>query len=172
MGVSIKTTYDNLYKTEKACRMLNGKKINVGILGEKDGELAYLAGIHEYGCLIKVTPAMRGYLASQGLHLKKTTKEIVIPERSFIRAGFDQNHMQILKEADEQIGLMLDGIISLDNFFKNVGGALANAIKEYATDLNSPANHPFTIKRKNSSNPLVGGSDAGMIDSICYEVEV
>lgn len=45
-----------------------------------------IAAIHEYGCTIQVTPKMRGYLHSQGLHLKASTNFIRIPERSFLRS--------------------------------------------------------------------------------------
>lgn len=166
MGVKIKTIKDDFYKMKKTANALNGRKINVGVL---TGEHTWLAGIHEYGCRITVTDEMRGYLNSQGLHLKKSTKEIVIPERSFLRTGFDQNHLRILEEAESLIGLVLDGIITPDDLYDHIGNALTEAVKDYAEDLRSPANHPFTVQRKNSSNPLVGSGD--MVDGINYEVE-
>lgn len=67
--------------------------IKVGIIGSKaqekhpDSDLtnADLGAIHEFGATINVTDKMRRYLASQGLHLKKDTTQIVIPARSFLR---------------------------------------------------------------------------------------
>ena len=45
------------------------------------GSNSPVAIIHEWGMTIKVTDKMRGYLASQGFHLKKSTKVITIPAR-------------------------------------------------------------------------------------------
>lgn len=175
--VKIKTIKDDFYKMEKACTALNGRKVNVGVHGDH----AWLAAIHEYGLDIKVTDKMRAYLNTQGLHLKKSTQYIHIPERSFLRAGFDENHLEILRDTKNQESLVIDGVISVDEFLKYIGDSLVFAIRSYATDLNSPPNHPFTKKRKNSSNPLI--DSGGMIgavestssgnnkDGIKYEIE-
>ena len=71
MKVHVKTVKDDLYKMERAATEIEGKKVNVGVL---DGENAWLAAIHEYGCKIKVTPKMRAYLHRQVLHLKKDNR--------------------------------------------------------------------------------------------------
>ena len=42
------------------------------------------AMIHQYGGDIKVTPKMRKYLHSQGIHLRNTTNTIHIPARPFL----------------------------------------------------------------------------------------
>ena len=42
------------------------------------------APVHQYGADIKVTPKMRAYLHSQGIHLRKSTNEIHIPARPFL----------------------------------------------------------------------------------------
>ena len=86
MGVKWKTVKNEFPKMEQSIKSLSGKKVNVGVLG---GEHAWLAGIHEYGCKIPVTPKMRAWFAYQGFPLKKSTTVITIPERSFLRAGFD-----------------------------------------------------------------------------------
>ncbi len=53
----------------------------------KSGEnLVDIAWVHEFGCTIGVTEKMRAYLHSQGVNLKKSTRYIRIPERSFLRA--------------------------------------------------------------------------------------
>ena len=68
--------------------VLSPTKILVGVkkvVQGKNGPVD-IAAVHEYGCTIRVTDKMRGYLHSQGLHLKKTTQFIRIPERSFLRA--------------------------------------------------------------------------------------
>jgi hypothetical protein len=49
-----------------------------------------LAELHEReeGTRIKVTPKMRAYLHARGLHLKRTTTEIFIPGRPYIKPAF------------------------------------------------------------------------------------
>ena len=144
---------------------INGKKIQVGCKGEN----AWLAGIHEYGCKITVTPAMRSWLHRNGLHLKQTTRYITIPERSFLRAGFDKHHMEIIKTGEDIFSLVLEGKIDADTFLNMIGLELATKIKEYAVDLRKPGNHPFTIERKGSSNPLVASGN--LVDSIKHSIE-
>lgn len=74
--------------------------IRVGVIGEKayekhpDTDLtnAQLGAVHEFGADIKVTPKMRAFLHYLGIHLKKETTHIKIPERSFLRKVlFDKN---------------------------------------------------------------------------------
>lgn len=165
MKVHVKTVKDDLYKMERAATEIEGKKVNVGC----DWANAWLASIHEYGCKIKVTPKMRAYLHRQGLHLKKTTEFITIPERSFLRSGFDKNNPAVLKDIERMLPLVLEGKMSVKQYCDEVGLTLASSIKEYATELREPPNHPFTIDQKGSSNPLVGTGT--MIESITYEVE-
>lgn len=163
--INVKTLKDDFPKMQKSVENLNGLRVNVGVLG---GEHAWLASIHEYGCRIKVTPKMRAFLHSKGLHLKKSTTEIVIPERSFLRSGFDENADKIVKATESVLPDVMIGTLSVEQYAKLIGLQLASAIKEYAVDLKNPPNHPFTKSQKKSSNPLV---DTGnMINSITYEV--
>ena len=166
MGVKWKTVKNEFPKMEQSIKSLSGKKVKVGVLG---GEHAWLAGIHEYGCKIPVTPKMRAWFAYQGFPLKKSTTVITIPERSFLRAGFDEHHRDVLKKADMLIPLLLDGRVSQQDMFEMVGETLATKIKTYARSLNNPPNADMTVERKGKSNPLV---DTGtMIESITYEVK-
>lgn len=165
MPVSVKTVKNDFPKMEASIKDLNGLRVNVGVLG---GEHAWLASIHEYGCKIKVTPKMRAWFAHRGFPLKKSTTEITIPERSFLRAGFDENADKVLKTTESVLPDVLIGTLSVEQYAKLVGLQLSSAIKKYAVDLKSPPNSEFTIKQKGSSNPLV---DTGnMVNSITYEV--
>ena len=165
MRVKWKTVKNEFPAMERSIRGLNSKKINVGC----DWANAWLAGIHEYGCKIKVTPKMRAWFAYQGYPLKKTTTVITIPERSFLRAGFDEHHENVLKIVDRLVPLMLHGQMNKHDFLETIGESLATKIKTYARDLNSPPNAEMTKEQKGSSNPLV---DTGtMIESITYEVK-
>lgn len=148
--VKIKTVKDNFYKMERACKVLDGKRVNVFA----DGEHAALAAIHEYGLDIEVTDNMRGYLHSQGLHLNPNTKYIHIPERAFLRGGFDANHKRILDEAENFEKLVFGGVLEPEDLLAHVGYLLKWAIKEYATELKDPPNHPFTVKQKDTDQTL------------------
>lgn len=165
MGVKVKTKVNKFPEINAQLKALNGKKVEVGVFG---GENAYLAGIHEYGCRIEVTDKMRAFLHRNGLHLKKDTKYITIPERSFLRAGHDQHIDSVMKKADIMLGMVADGKISAQTALEALGLDLSSKIRDYAVDLDNPANHPFTTERKGSSNPLV--DIGGMVTSITYRI--
>lgn len=167
MGVKWKTTKNDFPKMAATLQRLDGKKVSVGVLG--GGEQSWLASIHEYGCRIEVTPKMRKYLAATGLHLKATTTHITIPERAFLRNGYDENKDEIIKKAEALLGDVLGGTMSETQLFEIVGLLMKSKIQEYARDLDSPPNHPYTVDRKGSSNPLVDSGD--MIGAIDYKVE-
>lgn len=166
MKVKITTKRDKLDKFEAAFETLKGKTVNVGYPDNSEAE--YIGLIHEYGCKIPVTDKMRKYLAARGLPLNPNTRYITIPERSYLRAGFDASMDEISNLMNALIDDLVNGRISAKAVAKGVGVELSSAIKEYAINLNTPPNHPFTIEQKDSSNPLVDTGD--MIGAISYEV--
>lgn len=165
MGVKIKTKLNKFPEMQARINDLNGKKIKVGVTGEH----AWLAAIHEYGCKITITPKMRAWLRSNGLPVRASTTHITIPERSFLRGGFDNCHDEVSKKIGMLLPLVIDGKISEHTFIDTTGTLFRDRVKDYAVSLNTPPNHPFTVERKGSSNPLVSTGD--MINSINYEVE-
>ncbi len=166
MAVKWKTTFDKLPSVSATTEAVGNTKVKVGAL---NGENAWLAGIHEYGCKIKVTPKMRAFLHYNGLHLKDSTTEIVIPERSFLRTGHDENADRIIAQTERALGQVVAGHMSIDDMLDLYGQQMATAIKTYIRDLSNPVNHPYTIEQKGSSNPLV--DTGGMIESISWKVE-
>ena len=167
MGVKWKTKKNDFPKVEAYLERLDGKKVSVGVLG--GGEQSWLASIHEYGCTIEVTDKMRKYLAATGLYLKKTTTHITIPERAFLRNGYDENKDEVIQKAEALLGDVIGGTMTPEQLFELVGLLLKSKIQDYARELDSPPNHPYTIERKGSSNPLVDTGD--MIGAISYKVE-
>lgn len=162
MAIKWKTNINEIPDVSARVTTLGGKTVEVGCSGEH----AWLAGIHEYGCRIKVTPKMRAFLHSQGLHLNNSTTEIVIPERSFLRNGHDTNIDRVINQTERAIGQVVAGKMTVDDLLDLCGQQLATAIKTYARDLSKPENHPYTVEQKGSSNPLV---DTGqMIESITW----
>lgn len=166
MSVKIKTVKDEFPKVKATLDGFAGKKVNVGVLR---GEHQYLAGIHEYGCRVPVTPKMRAYLHHRGIHLKASTTEIIIPERSFLRGGYDANQKDIDEQASRAVGIALDGTLTAQEALETVGDIVAGMIYEYADKLKSPPNSAWTIRDKGSSNPLVDSSE--LISGITYELE-
>lgn len=166
MGVTFKTNINKFPEMVANLQNVDGKKVNVGVIGEQ----AWLAGIHEYGCKIPVTPKMRAWLHGHDIHLKPTTTQIVIPERSFLRKGFDENVEKVMKKIQRFADLIIHGKISDEEFLGSVGELLRDAIKKYALDLKEPAKSAATLKlHPNATNPLVQTGD--MIEHIGFEVE-
>lgn len=150
----------------RASEELNGKKIRVGVLQE--GKIQMIAVVQEFGANVPVTPKMRAYLASQGLFLKATTTQIRIPERSFIRAGWDQNEPDITQKYADLLAQAISNGVSPDALLDALGLESQGALQRFARDLSSPANHPFTVDQKNSSNPLV--NTGNLIANIEYDI--
>ncbi|WP_296113114.1 hypothetical protein [uncultured Anaerococcus sp.] len=141
----------------------------IGITAKNDSKLIMIANVHEYGCDIPVTNKMRGFFAYNfDVHLKKDTKVIKIPERSFIRSGFDK-HNQEFADYEDILMSVVDGNISAKTFYEIIGQGGADMMRGFLiNEVKSPANSGFTIKNKGSSNPLV---DTGrLVNAIDYEV--
>jgi hypothetical protein len=149
----------------KNMRRAGRSKVKVGIF---DGDVANYAAANEFGCRIKVTDKMRKYLHAKGLHLKKDTTEIVIPERSFIRSAFDDK-----RETDRAIEVAT----ALFDFNENplmvlerVGDMLDSSVKRKATSNIRPDNHPFTKEQKGEGKNTL--YDQGTLHkSITHEVD-
>lgn len=152
MKVKWKTKVNKIPEIQARIKAINGAAVQVGAL---EGERAWLAGIHEYGCDIPVTEKMRRYLHAQGLHLNANTKFIHIPERAFLRNGYDECKDEVVRKAAMLVMDVVNGNMSEETLFKEVGLTLSNKIKTYAQKLSDPKNHPFTIEQKGSANPLV-----------------
>lgn len=165
MGVKAKykTKGDGFPSMKRRLDAINGTSVEVGVL---QGEHAWLASIHEYGCEIPVTEKMRVFLHRQGLHLKASTSYISIPERSFLRAGYDKHRDDVLKKSTKMVVDVASGSMSPDALYKGVGLELSSKIKDYATDLSTPGKHPFTLDRGGGGNPLVDSGD--MIGGITW----
>lgn len=160
------TKFDKLTALTTQMQGMKSRNVKVGAL---QGDNAWLAGIHEYGCDIPVTPKMRAFLHSQGLHLKDSTTVIRIPERSFLRNGHDENIDRVMTQTNRAISQVLAGKMSVDDMLDLCGQQLATAIKTYMRDLSDPANHPYTVEQKGSSNPLI--QTGGLLESITWKVE-
>lgn len=168
MAVRIKDK-NNIPKALKNIEMINKRKVSVGYFGDDyDGgkiTVKGLARVHEFGCDIAVTPKMRGFFAWKfGINLKASTTHIRIPERSFLRSGADEGFIDVYAQCKRIIAKAIIGDIPVNKFYEQLGDVLADAIKVYAYDLQSPENAPLTIHNKGFDDPLV--ETGTMINSI------
>jgi hypothetical protein len=140
--------------------------VDVGVVA-KDGAqkvedgltLAELAHIQEFGVKITVTPKMKGFLGATGMQLKKETKEITIPPRSAIRGTFDENEAGLSRLVSEQEKEIQAGRQTKKRALTMIGQTHQNQIqKAMSTSGKFAPNHPYTIEKKGSSQPLIGES--------------
>lgn len=97
------------------------------------------------------------------------TESVKIPERSFLRNGHDEHIDEIIKKAEMEIGLVIEGKMSNQKYLDEIGEMLSTKIKDYATKLSDPPNSSITAETKGSSNPL---KDTGsMIEGISWRVK-
>ena len=94
--------------------------------------------------------------------------EVTIPERAFIRGGFDANNRRFSDMAVKLLKNVIAGRMSMDNFFDLMGDFIVSELQRYMTNLSAPANSSTTIAAKGRSNPLV---DTGRLrNAITYKV--
>lgn len=168
MSMVIKDT-NNIDKVMRNLKQLGGKQIKVGLFGEDDSELVMIGAVHEYGTEIKVTPRMRAWFAANGYPLKKETTVIKIPERSWLRTGFDENVDKIAEKIEKLLPDVIEGNINPKLFMDAIGMEFAGLIQKKMRDLKNPPNSSMTVERKGSDNPLI---DTGrLVGAIRHEIE-
>lgn len=151
--------------------------VDVGILSRDGSEsvdgginLAKLASVHEYGCQITVTEKMRMYLGATGMNLKKSTTQINIPSRPFMRQTFDEQEKALHRKADRLEMECLTNGKSMRDALSELGKTHANQIqKNIKTKGKFEDNHPYTMeKKKPKTTPLI--NTGRMRQAIDYEV--
>lgn len=168
MNVTIKDT-NNIDKVLGNLKQLGGKQIKVGLFGKDDSELVMIGAVHEYGVEIPVTPKMRAWFAANGYPLRKETTVIKIPERSWLRSGYDENIDKIADKIERLLPDVLEGQINPKLFMDAIGMEFAGLIQKKMRDLRTPPNSQMTIERKGSDNPLI---DTGrLVGAIRHEIE-
>jgi len=154
----VTTTGDKFNRIPDLVRELNylaTHQVQIGIFADAERNdnvpMLVIAYAHEFGATI---PTRDG--------------SFNIPERSFLRAGFDANADEIREKMKHLLGLVLEGKTTGRHALNALGGFVATRIQAYLTDLKTPPLAESTIKRKGSSNPLI---DTGQLrDSITWQV--
>lgn len=166
------TTVEDKSRVDEVLRRLDELSsfaVRVGILSKKGGEMLMIANVNEYGCSIPVTDKMRAFFRYNfGISLREDTVSINIPERSFVRASFDYNESSFYK-FDDYLYAVLNGRLDALDFYKVVGTACVNMIRDFILKGVEPQNAPLTLEIKSpKTKPLV---DTGrLVNSIDFEV--
>lgn len=86
-----------------------------------------------------------------------------VPERSYIRAGFDKNRSKLRNTAAALWGRVLDGDMDQRQALGLLGETHQDQVQKFLTALSAPPNAASTIARKRgSANPLI---DTGRLRS-------
>ena len=136
--------------------------VEIGIFADASRDEAVpmlvIAAANEFGAKIPKRQA----------RLDNPEKWIIIPERSYLRAWFDENVDALQVTLERLIGQIVEGKISGRAALEMIGGYVVTHVQAYMIDLKTPPNVPSTIARKGSSNPLI---DTGQLkDAITWRV--
>lgn len=175
----------------KELRGLAQKEITAGIQGgkTKDGsaDLVTVAAVQEFGAMIMQHPGQTtvyrkvkkdGSFAKNGKFVKKSKANfssthrsmgrlIIIPERSFLRATFDEKEQEIGEKADSVVAAAVNGA-DVGQALELAGQYIEGEIKRKIGNGPFVPNSPATIKKKRSSKPLI--DDGHMISSVRYKI--
>lgn len=110
--------------------------------------------IQEFGARIPVTDKMRGWFMAQGCPLKKSTTEIIIPPRPFLRKSL-KAQKEWVKYVNEMFDANQDGTMTLRQIAMNIALMMQDAIQEAISSNIPPPNSEMTIAKKKSSSTLI-----------------
>lgn len=180
------TDRDDVPNVIQALASLNDRELEIGIFGSKGDErtegqtstinMLELAQILHEGCgpgkkcRIMVTDKMRGWFRANGFPLKASTKEIKIPARPWLDVSIPKGQAYSKTFLDGVFDEIARGpkVFSGKAKWEALGAALESMMQQDMVDLREPPNHPLTIKKKGSNNPLV---DTGhLVGSVTHEV--
>lgn len=127
-------------------------------------DLVFIKSKDENRAYLMRPTGKRGTMKAYFILLKKVT----IPERSFLRTGFDNNIEKITQKAIKHLNDVLAFKLNPAIFAEMLGQEFAGMIQLELRAINSPANAPLTVANKKSDNPLI---DTGrLVGAIRHEV--
>lgn len=96
-------------------------------------------------------------------------KSVTIPERSFLRAGFDKNVNKITEKIEVMLNDVFKFRINPHVFADMIGLEFSGLIQMELRDLTTPEDAPLTVENKRSDNPLI--NTGRLVGGIRHEVE-
>ena len=171
-----------LQKMMDQLKEVNGAKIIVGVQKEPginfhghtvsaSEDLCKIAYVHEFGYDIEVIPEMRAWLHHNGIHLKKDTTHIHIPERSFVRQAHKEGMAQFRQLKRELEGKVFTGKVTIDEMLDTLGrDAMTNTFDNLGHG-STPVTKYTLEHRKDSPNPTpLIDTGSGIQNHITYRV--
>ena len=142
--------------------------VEIGIFSGSDREddtpMLMIAFVHEFGMEIP----KRNTEEIKADKNAVTSPYITIPERSYLRAGFDANLDKIHREFEYLLSQVLELKISGKTALELIGASVTTKIQDFLVELKEPPLAESTIRAKGSSNPLV---DTGqLMNSITWKI--
>ena len=112
--------------------------VNFGPQPKGNFEVAEIAAVQEFGT-----------------HKAGKNRNVVIPERSFLRSTSDDNKQKYSQVLKSLMGDMLSGTITIEQGLALFGERVVGDVKKKITTIREPANAPRTIAQKGFDNPLI-----------------
>lgn len=144
--------------------------VKVGVIGTKQyvkqpggggtivpPTLVDIAIFHEFGTVAKVTDAMRGWFKRQGAALSPGTKEIRVPERSFMRSTTDEKRASMLRSIQYYFRRMVMQKITLEAALARIGLKFEAHVKDKFTNNDWAPLADFTLSRRLKGGKYVDG---------------
>lgn len=188
-----KITISNVQGAKDAIRkalddFMTNKSVTVGVheddSGRDSGDItnASLGAVHEFGADIDHPGGTSYGFASKAaadrneVRFLKTGKgyaelgttvphTVSIPARPWLNPGVNSGNLEYLKIIEKAAA---NGQ-PLDLTLNKIGVTAVGLVQKYMIDLRSPPNAASTIKKKGSSNPLIGETSS-LLQSITYKI--
>jgi len=169
VGVMAKTgarVVKDVNRIPKALHQLNrmqARQVKVGIFDDAP-KLVAIGAMNEFGADIPVDAELHRKLRMLAREhgaptetLPKEGERLRIPERSFLRATFDEHEDEVVDAAPEHIVAMMEGEKDAYEAAQGIGRVLQEAVIErVARGTDFAPNDPFTIVLKGHARPLIG----------------
>lgn len=148
--------------------------VEVGIFSGSDREddtpMLMIAFVHEFGMQIPKQFKTTHVQGPWGSTKERDEPEnwFYIPERSYLRAGFDANLDKIQREFELLLSQVLELKITGKSALDLIGASVTTKIQDFLVELKEPPLAESTIRAKGSSNPLI---DTGqLMNSITWKI--
>lgn len=95
-------------------------------------------------------------------------KQVVIPERSFVRSTYDENLSKWTELCFKKVTDIVTGDGTADEVGQALGKRMQKDIRTKIKQMKTPHNSPLTVARKGHDNPLI---DTGkLVEAVRYKV--
>jgi hypothetical protein len=158
---------------------MESRTVTVGIQAASGEDMVKVAATHEFGAKMIITRKQAYFMAinlmgldpkhAHGVAKKLTGKQLIIPERSWLRGTYDEKRAAIEKAAAQVLDRIAAGQ-SVDQALAWFGQGVVTLIQRRIRSGIGPDNAPLTQALKKGQNtPLI--NHGRFVNSIRYEVK-